>query len=815
MDEKQFFEKLVTEFPLPWRRTLLKLALFDHVPMALAEKLSEISDVKALFDYLHQHHLSLCQVLDGEDCLFFKPHVKESLRSKAHQVLSEQERQQLGLMAADWYRQQKRYVTALDCLILTEQYSAVSQLLNQLGFRLLDKKYRGQVFALIRTIPEAVASQDGWIALFRGCACLQDHSPQVDHWLNLAYQIFSNESEARGQLLTLTQRVRQAICLEGSFERWRKLFPVFRQLVSDLDGSLERVEWLKVVYSFGMAELFFGRGYQTVDTLLPRALVEAQQSQLVEQRLELNVLRAFGALQQGRYLVAYTAIEQGLESGLEAGDSLENDILQIACCGLVHASGDFVGFQKQRQILLACCQKKGRPPAVLKPLLSYYSAGLFLAKGERQRAFEILEIALLDSHASSAHLQSRLLQLRGWIKALNGDEEGALADISIGLEQREQSGGIYFHLECLLYAGTTSFSLGHYHQAVEYFSEALTGSLESGEERFQPGLHIWMAVVQLKLGNINAADAQMDAFLELLRRHRLSFFWGLIPEVLKEVLPLVKDRSSLKLFQPLLREYLNSSLDSDGKIFPLLKIHCLGRFELELGENTYNMRQAGQASRQILAMLIVAPNHNLSSELIMGSLWPDSPPQKARNNFDAAHSRLRKDLEKCFGIQVRKDYLVLEKGMLSLRHTLIDSARFDEIIEKVRYHMQREHFWQAEHALWQMDRIWGGEFLSGYDLNGDLSLQRDRLTQLRLEQLGLLAQLQQKRRELSEAATTLQRGLQLDPTHDSMVRKLQGLYRQQNDNHAVELLLEQYRKALRAGDYAAEEIDELIDALSA
>jgi two-component SAPR family response regulator len=134
-------------------------------------------------------------------------------------------------------------------------------------------------------------------------------------------------------------------------------------------------------------------------------------------------------------------------------------------------------------------------------------------------------------------------------------------------------------------------------------------------------------------------------------------------------------------------------------------------------------------------------------------------------------------------------------------------------MERVRYHLQREHYWQAEHSLWKMDRIWGGEFLSGYDLNGDLFLQRDRLTQLRLEQLGLLAQLLQKREESAEAAEILQRGLLLDPTHDSMVRKLLVLYRQQRDNHAVELLLEQYRNALRNSDYAVEEIDELIDAL--
>lgn len=37
IDEKQFFEKLVTEFPLPWRTTLLKLSLLDGIPISLAQ----------------------------------------------------------------------------------------------------------------------------------------------------------------------------------------------------------------------------------------------------------------------------------------------------------------------------------------------------------------------------------------------------------------------------------------------------------------------------------------------------------------------------------------------------------------------------------------------------------------------------------------------------------------------------------------------------------------------------------------------------------------------------------------------------------
>ena len=814
LDEKQFFEKLVTEFPLPWRRTMLKLALLDHVPVALAEKLSEIADIAALFEYLRRHHLSLSQTLDGEECLFFNPPVRDLLRQKAYLDLSGKERQEVGLLAADWHRQQQNLAAALSCLVTTGQYVAVSQLLNQFGLLLLVKKHRAQVFSLVNIVPEEMLSGCGWLALFRGIYCLQEQLSQSYYWLNLAYRNFAVTGERRGKLLALTQLLRQSIYLEGSLEHGMKYLPELRELTAELGDSLERIERLKVIFVLGLGELFCADGFAAVDKLLPAALAEAQQSQLAEQLLELNLLRALSALQQGRYLVARTALEQALSFRFEVGDLLENDFLQAVCCSLIHASGDLAGFQKQRQIMALSRQRSKQPLPVLKPLLSYYVAGLLLAKGEQLRAFELLEIALLDGYAVSAHLQSRLLQLRGWIKALSADEAGALEDLNMGLKLRERSGSAAFRLESLLYAGATSFTLGHYQQATEYFSAALEGSLQIKEERFRPGLHAWLAVAKLKLGEIGAAQVQANAFLAQLQRHRLPFFWGMTSGLLNDLLPLVKGKEGAKLFQGLLHEHLGMTFGACGGVIPLFKVHCLGRFELELEGNVFSMSQVGQASRLILALLVTSPNHSISSELMMALLWPDSPPQKARNNFDTAHSRLRKALEATFGKRVRQEYLVLEKGMLSLRHAVIDSSRFDETMVVVRHHFQREHFWQAEHALWKMERTWRGEFLSGYDLNGDLSLQRDRLTQQRLEQLGLLAQLLQKRQEPKEAAEILKQGLMLDPTHDSMVRKLVTLYRQQHDNHAVESLLGQYRNALRDNDYEPEEIDELIDALS-
>ena len=815
VDEKLFFERLVTNFPLPWRRTLMKLALLERVPISLAQKLSEISDVAAVFDYLSRHQLSFKETVHGEDYLFFSPQARDLLCRKAEQYLDESDRQQTYLIAAEWYRKLGNYSATLECLVSAGQYGAVSQLLSQLGLTLLDKNYGSRVLPQLNRIPETVVATCGWLSLFCGINFLQQPSIAADQWFELAYQHFQAEDDARGLLLTLTQQVFPIILFGKSFEYGFDHLEVFRQLSAEQLPLLEPVERLKIAYTLGLAELFFAGNLNVVEKILSISLAEAQQLQLLEQQMELNLLRSLYELQQGRYLVARTALEQGLNLSLEWGHLVSNSLLQVAACSLLHASGQLDELQQQRKILTNYCGKNIQKHTGLSSLLGYYIASLLLSYGEQQRSLEAIEIALLDGQAANnLQMQNRLLQFRGWVKALSGQKAAALSDLRTGLRLRKQAGGALFYIENLLVAGATCFALQQFEQAAEYLTEGLAESEKYKEERFRTGLHAWMAVVQKKCGNSRGAVEHARNFLELLKRHRGAYFVGLVPELLNELQPLIVEKNERILLLPLMEGRFLTTFDKNNQLIPLLKLHCLGRFQLQLQHDFFDLSHVGQASRQILAFLVVAPKYTLSIESLMGLLWPDSSPKKARNSFDTAHSRLRKALEDCFGKQIRRDYLVLQKGMLRLHHVQIDSVLFREAMRMARYHLQRDHFWQAEHALWKMESLWSGEFLSGYDLDGDLPLQRVQLTQLRLEQLVMLSRLLQRRQQLRESTQLLQQGLLLDPTYDPIIQQLLSLYRQQQDSHAVVLLLEKYQEALQKENYAPEEIEELMETLS-
>ncbi len=814
IDEKLFFEKIVTEFPIHWRRTLLKLSLLDRIPIPLAQKLGEITDVAAVLDYLSRNRLALKQTDSGEEYLLFSSQARDLLRQKAKQDLTEIDRQQVYVTAAEWYRKREDYTATLGCLVYAGQYGAVSQLLSQLGLILLDKYYCSRVLPQIDQIPETVAETCGWLCLFRGINYLQQPSIDADEWLELAYQRFQAAEDSRGLLLTLTQQVFQMVLFGQPFACWSNRLEILRKLAAAQLPLVEPVERLKIAFILGLAELFIAGDLNAVERILSTGLAEAQQLQLPEQQMELNLLRSLYALQQGRYIVARTALEQGLNLSLERGHLVPNSLLQVAACSLLYASGRLDELQQQQRILTDTCGGDIQKHTGISALLGYYIAGLFLSRGEQQRALETLEVARLDGQAvNNIQMQSRLVQLRGWVKALSGQKAAALSDLETGLQLREEAGGALFYIESLLIAGATCFVLQQFDQATEYLNAGLTESKKYKEERFRTGLHAWLAVAQKRCGNSAGAVEHAQTFLELLRRHRGNYFIGLIPELLDELQPLIKQKNERILLQPLLEGRLLAAYNGKNQQIPLLRVHCLGGFQLQLQREFFNLNQVGQASRQILALLVVAPNHTLSIELVMGLLWPDSSSRKARNSFDTAHSRLRKALEDCLGKQIRRDYLVLQKGMLALHHVQIDTFLFSEAMKIARYHWQRDNFWQAEHALWKMESFWHGEFLSGYDLDGDLLLQREQLTQLHLEQIGMLAQLLQRRQQQEESAKLLQQGLLLDPTYDPIIRQLLALYRQQQDPHAANLLLERYRVALQNEEYQPEEIEELIEVL--
>ncbi len=816
LDEKLLVEQLASQFPLPWRRTLLKLALLDSIPLPLAGKLSEIKDVEAVFEYLQRHGLVLLADPAVEKVWDFKPQFRDYLRNRAGQLLAAEEQQQVYLLAADWYQQKNDPGSAIESLLQAEQYAAISQLLSQSGLTLLAESYQPKVMQLLAQVPEEEAVRCGWLALFTGVSYMRSQPLEVDTWLELARARFVAAGDQRGELLTLSQQLIQYLVADGQLELGLSRLNRLRQLAAQQLEFLDPYNRLKVLFAQGLAELFFAGSLSRCEALLTQAMAEALREKQLEPQLDLHLLQVLLALFQGRYRVARSAMEQArLASSRLAGLSFSCKAVWIVACELLCCSGEFDAYFQQRRFSRKHWGQEELQQSALGGLLNWFAALGRLAQGNPAAVSEQIELAFTESPAASRpHLRSWLLQLRGLVNANSGRTAEALTDTEQALKLRQQVDDRLTSLPNLLLAGATSVVLEDYPSAAEHLRRGLSRSLELEEERYRGGFHAWLALLHNSNDEENLALEQLELLFEQLRRQQLDYFFALTPDLLRRLSPLLSSRSEWRpQLQSLAQRWLDCGIAEQGRLVPLAELQTLGGFQFRLAGQSFELSEVGQVSRQILALLSVAPNYSLSSELIMGTLWPESPPSRARNSFDTALSRLRKALENCFGKQIRQDYLVLEKGMLILRNLRVDASEYLQSMEQARRHLQRQNLWQAELAYWQAERAWGGEFLAGFELDADLPYRRDLLTQLRIEQLGGLARLLQLRGDSVEALRLLSAGQQLDPTHDVLVRQLFDIYQLQGDKRAVRQLIDNYRNALQKEDYEPEEITELIVSL--
>src|SRR6056297_51461 len=815
-DDRCFYEKLLSDFPLPWRRTLLKLSLLDCIPLALAGILSEITDITAGLDYLKRHQLSLVQVQGKEDCLLFHPPVKELLRRRAQQQLSEAERIEVYRVAADWYRDREQVLPLLACLIAAGRYAEVSQLLNQRGLELLSLDHACTSIQVLDQIADDRVAECGWQSLLRGIMRLHHLAEDAALWLELAYQLFTSKNDARGVVLAQSWQVLQALYIDGNQNDWPGRCGAFAQLADQVMPTLVVEEQLSVAFALGLSQLCFAGELGSTQELLDQALAQAQQSGSHSALTRLRLLRVRLALHQGRLLVARTTFEQIYSAPADQYSFFERLIVHQSAFDLLLVDGTLSGWEQQQASLNRDCPLPLQRRVLVDPLHGYYAAGLLIARDQQELAAQSIDSALNSARGgNSDHLRSLLLQMRGWITAQSHPGGTANADLEKGLELRAQAGGPLWRLENLLVAGATCVALDQLTRAHSLLSTALAGSQQLFEERLRTGLHAWLAVVCQRLGQLAESEEHRQAFYALLQRQRPLFFWGLSSDLLRELFSVLASAREHELLRPLLEKYLHLDFDDHHQALGRIDIITLGGFSVHKGLKRFDLNQVGQASRLILALLLMAPQRTLSIEVLMGQLWPDSSPVKARNNFDAAHSRLRKALEEVFGKDVRYHYLVLEKGMLSVQHARFDAQVFAQHMESARFHLQREQYWQAEQRLWRMERLWQGEFLNGYDLGDELPRFHNQYNQLRLEQLQALADLLIRRHEDQQAAGILRTGLLLDPTADILIRQLLAIYRRQADMRTAAQLLKDYRSALIREGYTIEEIDELVEAFGA
>lgn len=175
---------------------------------------------------------------------------------------------------------------------------------------------------------------------------------------------------------------------------------------------------------------------------------------------------------------------------------------------------------------------------------------------------------------------------------------------------------------------------------------------------------------------------------------------------------------------------------------PLLEIHLLGHFSLFLGgrevdDSLWQTRHA----RNLFIFLALNSDKTTSEERLMDIFWPDSPPDKARQNLHTTLTRIRNVFRKHPGEVSVQDYVTRSGEFLKLNpgaNYWIDTGEFERCISDGARLESAGNFRKAIIEYEKAKRLYKGPLLEGI-YEDWLLRRRDELQEKYLNALWKLA----------------------------------------------------------------------------
>jgi len=814
-DIELFNGPLLQEMPLRWRRTVQKLALLDEIPLHLAERLAEIADIEGALDYLWRHNFFIDQPKEGAGIYRLHSELKDRLREQATRDLSRQDREETYSMAACWYCQRGQTTTALDYLLTADLYSEAELLLSQRGAVLLSGEQLPQLGKVLEKIPEDLVVKRGWLALFIGITSNRAQAKEPEGWLELAHTHFVSREDWRGELLVLTQLVVQHLLVDGRFDLGRQVLPRLKEL---LEQNSEQLDLLSQVCGFralAIGETFFDGRLELADYYVREGLQLAVKADAIKLQFNLRLVSAYLALLRGRLSLVHAELETSQSMLRRLAPTEPSRFSQkVMFCDLLLRSGDYINSRVQQNQLEQTLGKTFVQQSPMGPILCQYQVECLLAEGRQNEARDLIDLcSTAGLLVFNSHLRSLVLQYRALLWIDDSEREAsALLDLQESMRLREVTGGLRHTLTNWVVAAVCYTQQGDYERAEQLLAQALELSISQGEMLVRGGIYARQADLFRRQDREQKALVPLQSLLKLLEDKQQETFFLLTPELLSVLLPLaITHRLLPDLTRKLAKRHLHCNIREDGSFLPLLEIVTLGPSGFYMqGKPILSCSELGSISRQILDSLIMAPNQKLGVDFLLGILWPESSLAKARASFDSNLSRLRKIFDALLKSGYSRDYLVMEKGVLSLQNVIIDCLLFSDAVQKGQQHARRQELWQAGLAFCYADHLWQGEFLSGQDLSDDLIADRHKLTEQRLDMIEVWSDLLAYVGVVENIEALLLEGIRLDPTRDQLVRRAYRHYLASNDAVKAKRILDNYRQALLLDDFPADEAEEIV-----
>lgn len=245
---------------------------------------------------------------------------------------------------------------------------------------------------------------------------------------------------------------------------------------------------------------------------------------------------------------------------------------------------------------------------------------------------------------------------------------------------------------------------------------------------------------------------------------------------------------------------------------PELQIRTLGQMEFLLGDRVVaRAEDLSRSLRTLLGLVMTSPQMRISKDEIQLALWPESPPEKARSNFDSLLLRLRKTMDHVLQPQSIAQYLVLQRGILCLNNCRVDVVEFQLAARRGLEWVKKGNPAAAARSFAEALRWWDGHFLPGMPDVERLHEFKEKLDRLYVEAVLAWSELLQAAGEHEAASRILAQALLHDRANDDLVRALHQSYLAAHNPTKAAEVVKQYAEALRRAGFSPSEICEILE----
>jgi len=784
-----FAGQIFDQSPVGTREFLMRTACLPIVTVNAALQISGNTDAAKILDGLYRRHLFIERRVGEEVTYNYHDLFRQFLRSRAAQILGRAEFARVLSAAGRLLEADGDVDNAFALYREADDWAAVTNLVLKNAERLQNQGRTQVISTWIAALPRELTAASPWLQFWAGIALLEIDQPQAALWLEPAYDGFVATGDVHGQLSCAAAIVESHYNEMADYRMLDRWVPILERALADSPSFVTPLAETRV----SAAALIALTMRRPESPALPGIALRLRE--LLEGDMEVTARISAGGLLLTHYMVAGDRANAAALVALL--DPLTSDprlaprrriLWMISHAAWINGEARYAQAMALLAEAEALSEQNGFDGTLSHMVLlltrfrtAFQQRDLAAAKGYLARA------AVCVKHPT--RLTSFYLSYYKAILALlQGRPDDAVEAGRATVALAEAVGVPALQRPSLIEVVASAYAMRReLEQALVHFREARACCTAQQAPLFDAPIAVIETLISLRDG-ANGAE-HLASSVALLKETRNLTFLQYVPELVAEFAAAALAAGlEVDYIRELIRRRQLAPPSPDNESWPWpIKVSAMGPFMLSV-EGT-PMRSTGKAQRkslELLQSLIALGGHDVSTNVVIGNLWP-SPEGDAGRAFESTLYRLRKLLG-------RDDAILLVDGKLTLNVKIVwvDAwaleRRLDEVAAAIAAADGRGIPVEIAGSIFALYR---GHFLEGEGEAAWMLGMRQRLRGKFLRNLVAVGKRLEGQGEADRAVRVYERGLELDNLSEELYRRLMLTYQNLGQSAGA---LEVYRR---------------------